>query len=168
MPQIAITCEHQQQTQWCWAAVVASVNNYYAAKSNIRQPVTQQELANDYVGGQNQQLDPYGVLVKLQLSNGTDPGMIDWNALKNTVKDGQPNIAKVGGSNSGHYILVIGYQNGPSRRYIILDPDDTNPAPKTLSKTQLEQYGGGYDGTQYTKDKQVPQSQAVGQGETCV
>lgn len=167
MPQIAITCQHQQQTHWCWAAVVASVNNYYAAKSSTRQPITQQELADRYVGGHNQQFDPFQALQDLHLSNGTDDGMIDWDALEKTVKDGEPNIARVGGPRSGHYILVIGYQAGTTRtrRYIILDPDETNPAPRTLSQAKLETYGGGYDGTQYTRDQQVPQNHAVGQGQ---
>lgn len=164
MPQIKITCAHQQQTNWCWAAVVESVNNYYAATNPKRPTITQAELAQKYVGGRNEQFDPFKALEDLKLSNGTDKGMIDWGALKDTVNDGEPNIAKVGGARSGHYILVIGYEgDAPStRRYIILDPDDAPPAARTLNETELKNYGGSYDGTQYTKDKQVKTEQALG------
>src|SRR6185369_3371623 len=98
MPEIAITCQTQEERNWCWAAVVASVNNYYAQKFGKRPTVTQTDLANKYVGGRDEQYDPFTVLVDLKLSNGTDVGIIDWDALKGTVADGEPNIAKVGGS----------------------------------------------------------------------
>jgi hypothetical protein len=156
MPTISIVCQHQEKSNWCWAAAVASVNNYYAKKSGGKRPtVTQTDLAKKYVGGKNEQYDPYQVLVDLKLSNGSDDGFIDWATLKDTVNDGEPNIAKVGGSSSGHYILVIGYEDPGTerqRRYVIADPDESPADPKTLTKGQLESYGGSYDGTQYTKD----------------
>ncbi|HCA26658.1 MAG TPA: hypothetical protein DEP05_03290 [Betaproteobacteria bacterium] len=152
---IAIVCEHQEKSNWCWAAVVASVNNYYAAKFSKRATITQTELATKYVGGRDEAYDPFTALVDLDLSNGTDVGLIDWDALKSTVGDAEPNIAKVQGA-AGHYILVIGYDDPSTarhRRYAIADPHDDPAAAKTLTKSELESYDGGYAGTQYTKEK---------------
>lgn len=167
MPQIALNCEHQQQSNWCWAAVVASVNNYYAAKFGKRPPITQQQLANQYVGGRNEQFDPFTALKDLQLNNGDDRGIIDWKALTETVDEGEPNIAKVGRDGSGHYILVIGYEPGTARtrRYIIIDPDEAMPAPRALSEVQLQGYGNGYVGTLYTKDHKAVPNQATEHGQ---
>jgi hypothetical protein len=154
MPTISISCEHQQQSNWCWAAVVASVNNYYASSSSKRKPITQQQLADRYVGGRNEQYDVYQPLVDLDLSNnGSEQGVISWDNLTAIVTANQPGIALVGQPNEGHYILVAGYIAGTARtkQVQIIDPDTATPTVQSLPYSTLDSYGGGYIGTQYTK-----------------
>lgn len=153
MPTIPISCQHQEQSNWCWAAVVASVNNYYAASSSGRQLITQQQLADRYVGGRNEQYDVYQPLVDLNLSNGTAEGAIPWDELTAIVTANQPGIALVGQPDEGHYILVVGYVTGTARtkQAQIMDPDTATPTAQSMPYSALGSYGGGYTGTQYTK-----------------
>gem|GEM_PF-3028490 len=136
---LPILAPAQTQTNWCWAAVCSVIVGQ-----------TQQALANQFVGGANNQFDALNVLQAYNKHGATKLGKVPWDTLVDEVNAGRPIVMLFGPTNNAHYVLMIGY-NGKSRadknrKYVISDPEQLGGAAQALTSDELGSYRGNFIG----------------------
>lgn len=148
--------QHQQQSNWCWAACGASVGNYYYGKNTF----TQCGIANTCQGKQTCCKKPsgcnqYGYLDKaLSAANSYEKMIsksISFSTLKNRIGSSQPvgtRVAWLGGG--AHFMMVTGYHTNESK-IMIQDPWYGTSTIKFSSYPGSYQGGGTWTHTYYTK-----------------
>lgn len=117
-----IQLEPQCSDNWCYAAVIQAVNNYYGLP-----PISQKNIAARFSNSEAMQ-DPYNTLVSMNFINnskvkyGVKMGIPSWDDVVQSINNRKPLISKVG----KHYIILIGYdgnsRTNKNRKYIFLDP----------------------------------------------
>ncbi|TND07553.1 MAG: hypothetical protein FD123_3105 [Bacteroidetes bacterium] len=135
---LGIQAPQQAQPNWCWAAACSVIVGQ-----------TQQFLANQFVGGRDEQFDPVNVLNTYLKFGSEKNGKIPWDTLVDEVDAGRPVILLFGPKKDAHYILVTGYDGNSNRdknrKYVISDPDNGgNPQP--LTSEELGNYRGNFIG----------------------
>ena len=133
--------EHQDDTNWCYSAVLSSLAYYYTNKYYGQAAICSYygEMTGSNVGNEKQ--DPYDFLItqgmfkdSIELENTP----ISYDLVISEIENGNPIIMYV---DKGHYVLIYGYSGEmPSRRrtdanpenqlkYLIYDP--ANPRDDT-------------------------------------
>jgi hypothetical protein len=115
--QLNFTMQHQQQTNWCWAAVSSSVSHFYNAGS----PWSQCKIANSELGradccgsgasgpcNQDGYLDvALGITGNLKSWTG---GTESYATVENQINGQHPLCVRIGWSGGGgHFIALTGY-----------------------------------------------------------
>lgn len=111
--------QHQQQTNWCWAATGASVGNFYYSGS----PFSQCGIANACQGKQTCCQNPagcnqYGYLDKaLRAASSFDSmrsGTVSYPEVATRLQRGQPVGTRVAWNGGGaHFMMITGYTDSP-------------------------------------------------------
>lgn len=127
--QLAFTMQHQQQTQWCWAAVSTSVSLYYDPSSTW----TQCTVANAELGQttccQNGSSAACNVpwylnsaLQRVGNLNAFSNGATSFTGVRTEVDGGRPLGVRIGWSGGGgHFAVVEGYKPGPGEQRVAID-----------------------------------------------
>lgn len=132
--------ETQEQREWCWAAVTASIVNYFdpaqalnqcsVASKTIGRKCCPQVTACDIPMFLHQALDEYSSEVKYQ----GQLGPLSWEELRQEIDDGFPVCVEVAWTkeSSAHFVIIRGYATSQSgERWVdIADPfylDSTLP-----------------------------------------
>lgn len=114
---LAFTMQHQQQTQWCWAAVAVSVNLYYQSGSGW----TQCKLANNALGqttccadgGSTQCNQPWYLDAALGIVGNLDSwnsGKATLTAVKTEINGCRPFCLRIGWTGGGgHFVAIYGH-----------------------------------------------------------
>jgi len=127
---LPFTVESQEQTQWCWAAIAASVSKYYDSTGNWKQC----ELANHELGQQTccddgatpqcnrpWRLD-YALHTAGNLENWSE-GATSVVGIRAEVDAERPLGIRIGWQGGGgHFIVVAGYGAGADPLLAIEDP----------------------------------------------
>ncbi|HEY3966430.1 MAG TPA: papain-like cysteine protease family protein [Planctomycetaceae bacterium] len=116
---LSFLVQHQEQHQWCWAAVTASLAMYY----NPSSVWTQGLLANDQfsqtictISGSSPDCDrPWFVDVALQRTGNwvsTSASAVPISQLRSEIDSGRPLAVRVGwNTGGGHFLTLIGYSD---------------------------------------------------------
>jgi hypothetical protein len=117
--QHAYQIQEQAHTEWCWAAVGASINNYFSPEA----PITQCQLANHVLGVDDCCNDPFpndrdstatlqDVLGKLQLlQEPPEPPLSPQDIYTQIVTNSFPigcRIGWFGHNDNGHFVVICG------------------------------------------------------------
>lgn len=128
---LPLQVEHQNQYNWCWAAVSVSVKRFFDATFGE----TQCEQANAILGrvsccgpdGADEQvcnvthtLDP--VLSRLGVLRRVRSGFLSFEEIETEIDAGRPVACFIGWTGGGgHFVCIAGYDAGP-RTLAIRDP----------------------------------------------
>ena len=126
---LAFTMQHQQQTQWCWAAVSTSVSLYYDTSSTWTQcTVVNAELGqttccqNGSTSACNQ---PWYLDLALQRTGNLDGfsgGTTSFADIRTQIDAGRLLGARIGWSGGGgHFAVIEGYKPGPGDQRVAID-----------------------------------------------
>lgn len=126
---LAFTMQHQQQTQWCWAAVSTSVSLYYDPSSTWTQcTVANAELGQTTCcqnGASAACNTPWYLDSALQRTGNLDSfsgGTTSFAGVRTEIDSGQPLGARIGWSGGGgHFAVIEGYKPGPSEQRVAVD-----------------------------------------------
>ena len=153
---LGFTMQHQQQTQWCWAAVSVSVNLYYHPASGQ----TQCAVANTGMGqttccvdGSTVQCNqPWFLDQALQIVgnlNAVTGGKAALTAVKAEINQCHPLCLRIGwNGGGGHFVAIYGY----SRKLInVGDPWYGNSVVAYASFPNTYQGGGSWTDSYTTK-----------------
>ena len=102
-----IYIHRQEDTQWCYAAVMQSIIEYYT-HNNMAQPDIVRSVTGSSTNSSPQ--DPHGMLNQMDLiSDSYDDGSYpSWETIREQVDAGQPIIVRLG-ADTGHYVIIVGY-----------------------------------------------------------
>jgi len=151
MPTLSISLERQEDTNLCWAAVSLAILDHYR-KYNHGFPSTQQELANMFTNGRNEQFDIFDVLDYYKVSNGSRPGFRQ-DELIDSIKNDEPAVIKTGSGGNGHFLLVIGYRKDAIEGFQLELRDPRSPSTSIFSKPRDI---AGLQGILFTKIPPTP------------
>jgi len=115
-----LTVEHQQQTQWCWAAVSNSVSHFYDAGSTWTQcTIVNAELGqttcctNGSTAGCNQPWYLDRALTRVGCLLSMASGTLSFATVKSLINSGRPPCARQGWSGGGgHFMAIVCYFEG--------------------------------------------------------
>lgn len=128
---LAFVIQHQQQTEWCWAAVSASID-YYFKPSTIW---SQCSLANNQlqqssccVNGSSAQCNcPWYLDRALSLINRLRSfvsAAASFGNIQQEISQKDPLCARIGWSDGGgHFVVIYGYDDSTPNQYVLVaDP----------------------------------------------
>jgi len=127
---LGFTMQHQEQTQWCWAAVSVSINRFYHPASGQ----TQCAVANVAMGqttccqngGSAQCNQPWFLDQALQMVNDLNawsPGKAAFAKVRNEIDNCRPLCLRIGWNGcGGHFVTAYGYATQPNQRMNVADP----------------------------------------------
>ena len=153
---LGFTMQHQQQTQWCWAAVSVSVNLYYHPASGQ----TQCAVANAAMGqttccadGSAAQCNqPWFLDLALQIVgnlNAVTSGKAALTSVKGEIDGCRPLCLRIGwNGGGGHFVTVCGYRR---KNISIGDPWYGNSVVTYTSFPNTYQGGGSWTDSYTTK-----------------
>jgi hypothetical protein len=115
MKKLNFAIQKQEQTEWCWAAVSASIRGFYSPGGALRQceVVNQMLLRQDCCDNPsscNTQFNLKLTLEELRHLQQNDPGQPDFGRVVTEIDTGQPLAVKIrwdGGGN--HFVVVYGF-----------------------------------------------------------
>jgi len=150
------TIQVQQQSNWCWAAVAASVLDYCAVEDGTP-AMTQTAIAGQFLNAPTDNT-PYPLSTALQFLHhqqgivGTQMAFVDIVTEIGTRK--RPVCCKIDwyDGSDGHYVVIMGCHNDSEQDVIILDPADAKFIPLHGAYTYKEfqqAYGSGHWGDTY-------------------
>lgn len=128
---LAISLQHQLQTNWCWAACTSSVSAFFAPTSTWGQcAIVNAELAQTtccQYGDTTQCNQPWYFDRALQRTgnlNSVRAGAAPWGEIQAEIDAGRPVGARIGWTGGGgHFVLLTGYQrNGALHEVEVQDP----------------------------------------------
>lgn len=157
---LAFTMQHQQQTQWCWAAVSTSVSLYYDTSSTWTQcTVVNAELGqttccqNGSTSACNQ---PWYLDLALQRTGNLDAfagGTTSFADLRTEIDAGQPLGARIGWSGGGgHFAVIEGYKPGPGDQRVAIDDPWYGASDLTYNTFATSYQGSGSWTHSYTTE----------------
>src|SRR4051794_20373658 len=101
----------QKQDQWCWAAVSATVDQYFDAQTTSSQcSIAQQVLGNDCCGAMEPCNQPYFLdeaLKKVGRLREVRPGFLSFEQAKAEIQKGFPIGVRIGWFGGGGHFLLI-------------------------------------------------------------
>ena len=126
---LAFTMQHQQQTQWCWAAVSTSVSLYYDPSSTWTQcTVVNAELGQTTCcqnGGSAACNQPWFLDDALTRTGNLDAfsgGTTSFAGVRTQIDGGRPLGTRIGWSGGGgHFAVIEGYKPGPGDQRVAID-----------------------------------------------
>lgn len=148
---IDFTMQHQEQTQWCWAATSVSVALYYSALSGWMQchmvnlelgQATCCEDGSTSACNQPNVLD--SPLDRARVLDQMQNGSVGIDAIRDEIDGGRPLAWRIGWSGGGgHFAVIEGYQQGFGVDWVAVDDPWYGPSDVALSTLT----GGTYQGT---------------------
>lgn len=147
---IDFTMQHQEQTQWCWAATAVSVAHYYQPNSSW----TQCEMVNQELGQTtccedgstdacNQPHGLGGPLQRAQVLDHMEGSSVSYDVIGAEIEAGRPLAWRIGWEDGGgHFAVIEGYRRLGGEWVAVDDPwyGETDVAVSSLT-------GGTYQGT---------------------
>jgi ABC-type bacteriocin/lantibiotic exporter with double-glycine peptidase domain len=142
----------QEDTQWCYAAIIQMVLEYYGTK------ITQPEIVERITGSRtnNAPQTPTNLLTELNHTNGCHPtAILQFKKIKPQIDSKRPIIVRLSGG-SGHYVLIVGYTQDMDKgetQLIYIDPNKSKYNVETVSafddimtvNTIYQVFGSGED-----------------------
>jgi papain like cysteine protease AvrRpt2 len=138
----------QTQSNWCWAAVSASVAQFYRGQTNWSQcTVANAELgrkdccAGGASGGCNQTNTLNTALTTVGHLRNWSGGTVGFDVIKNEIGTGQPLGCRVGWANGGgHFVVISGWVEAANgTQYVhVYDPF------YAFSQTTYQAFAGSY------------------------
>lgn len=125
--QLNFPCVHQQQTNWCWAAVTQAINAFKGGTATQCQIASGSLGRNDCCTQPGNCNIPYYLDRSLTLYNllrSMVPNKYGYNQIRNEISAQKPVGVRLGwNGGGGHFVTVYGYQNNANIGYIaICDP----------------------------------------------
>jgi hypothetical protein len=131
--------QHQQQSEWCWAAVAASVQQFFVQDPNPTRRMTQCAVANMVLPGNpkccdgpedcNKPAKLEDALTKIHKWRNTLEVALTFEEVQREIDRGRPVCAQITwNSGGGHFVVVGGYRvlaSGAQQLYIA---DPLNPS----------------------------------------
>jgi Papain-like cysteine protease AvrRpt2 len=133
---------HQQQTNWCWAAVAVGIKDAYRDG-----PLKQCALATSIFGQQccdpgiNPSCDvPHTLeepLGRNFVSVSDDPSVRTRDFIRRNIKqDGRPVAVRLGATNggAGHFVAIVGYRSIGSEFFVHIDDPHFGPSEHPIEE----------------------------------
>ena len=153
MPVLNFAMQDQEESEWCWAAVAASIALHYSGSS----PWTQCKVAEAELNEKkccqkpvpsacNRRWRLHSTLRTTQNLSRYTTRREAFAVIQQEINNGRPLCARIGwkGSISGHFVLIDGYDESSGTQFVMVR--DPNP----LVRTALVNYATlvkGYQGT---------------------
>jgi len=128
---LAFTIQPQQQTEWCWAAVTSSVDQFFSAASTWSQCT----LANDQLqqtscctnGSIAQCNCPWYLersLGRVNRLRAYIQAAAPFTGVQQEINQGDPVCARIGwAGGGGHFVVIFGYDDSTPTNYVVVaDP----------------------------------------------
>ena len=149
------TMQKQTRTNWCWAAVSASVGNYYGTGSWTQCGVASSEL-NRNCCNQPEPCNVYGYLdTALRTTrsyNGMNQGPLNMSAIQNQINMGRPVGLRCAWYGGGAHFLTIYGTNG---NYVLVADSIYGYSTRALNTFPRSYNGGGnWTNTYFTAKNQ--------------
>ncbi|MGA7613999.1 MAG: papain-like cysteine protease family protein [Thermoanaerobaculia bacterium] len=164
---LELSCEHQEQTQWCWAAVTSAISAFYTVAGTIRYP--QCALARKQFdredccrSGSEPACNRWWYLD--QSLSGTRNleqilagRQVEIEELQKLLDAGRPVAARIEWPDTtGHFVIIAGYEATPDRVDLwILDPWYGDALHSLDSFSTSYQGSGRWESTYLTKPGSV-------------
>ena len=125
--------ERQEQSEWCWAAVAASIDNYFNPKS----PRTQCKIASLVIGQDccdeadcNQLETLIDALKDIHYLSRTIVGTVSFEEIQKEINRRRPVCARIEWTGGGaHFVVISGYEVLPSgARHVYIDDPFNTPS----------------------------------------
>jgi hypothetical protein len=157
--QLGLTMQRQQHSNWCWAAVAASVAHFFDKSSQWTQCVLASQQLNQPNNGcctngddpdtcnQVSHLEKSLSLIRHRNPDTDNPsdGIASPEVIKQEIDLGRPIGVRIGWDDSldqGHFILVTGYDDGtPDLTVMINDPENPDGSPPSKCPYSALEHG---------------------------
>jgi hypothetical protein len=129
--QVALSLQHQLQTNWCWAACTSSVSGFYDPRTTWGQcAIVNAELKQRGCcgGGGSAECNVPWYLDRALKRTGNlarkSDGAASWETVRKEIDAGRPVAARIGwNGGGGHFVMVTGYRAvGGARDVEVQDP----------------------------------------------
>ena len=145
---LGFSMQLQQQTEWCWAAVAASIAAYFNSSGPSGGPWRQCEVANTVRKqttccqngssancNHDDYLDSALTAVK-HLAGPVNPSTISYADISQEVDNNRPVAVRIGWyGDGGHFVVLGGYDDSGGAQ--IVDVEDPRYGPSTYDYTQF-------------------------------
>lgn len=124
----------QENTQWCYAAIIQMVLEYYGTKTTqeaIVQKITGSKLNNDTQDPTDYLMNTLNYIDK----HGCFKSRLTFKKIKQQIDSNNPIIVWIKGG-SGHYVLIVGYNENiddGTSQVIYIDPNKSKYNIETVS-----------------------------------
>jgi hypothetical protein len=115
---LTFAIQHQRQTNWCWAAVSATVSSFYRNPRWTQCRVVSDQLnqqsccSNGSTGECNKPWYLDQALQRIGHLNDYASGALSWADLKQDIDAGRPIGVRIGwATGGGHFVAVAGYSD---------------------------------------------------------
>ncbi|RZT00187.1 C39 family peptidase [Aquimarina brevivitae] len=112
---LPVTHIKQPQSNWCWAASIAMVGNYYRNSNYTSCNIASQEFNfnccnNPSPCNQQNSIDRFPkMLAHFNVGVKSVKGKTDWKSIKNELDNGNPVLIRVESKYGGHFVIIYGY-----------------------------------------------------------
>ena len=152
--------QHQQQTQWCWAAVTSSICAYFGDTGDefkqcrlANRAFAQRSCCKD---GSTPACDqPQSTREELRrvghfAGDGSAP--LDFSTIRREIDEKRPIVVRIEWSDgTGHAVVICGYEVRGSVEYMLVkDPDDEDDSPIPV-RPNRSLFGGTWDASYFVK-----------------
>jgi ABC-type bacteriocin/lantibiotic exporter with double-glycine peptidase domain len=128
LKKLAFTIQPQHQSEWCWAAVAASIANFYEGNNKLKQcDIVNKMLILDTCCDDgssdscNQQFHLEPTLQRIRHLQRSQPGQPDFAAVVAEMTAGRPLAVRILWSEGGGHVVVV-YGVTDDRKVHIADP----------------------------------------------
>lgn len=132
MKKLAFIIQPQQQSEWCWAAVAASIANFYEGNKKVKQCdiVNKMLILDDCCddgssASCNQQFHLEPTLRRIRHLQRSQPGQPDFTQVVAEMTAGRPLAVRIVWSEGGGHAVVV-YGVTDDRKVQIADPANPN------------------------------------------
>jgi hypothetical protein len=158
---LELEVQRQKHTEWCWAAVSASVERFFDPSSKLEQcrvasrelhKACCRQLDRDQVKTCNIPETLDGPLSKLGwLKKGPQPGTMTFEAIQREIDGGRPIGVRVrwradGDLTGAHFIVIAGYRVTEAGARILFLRDPFFPPSQVSYEAFCDGKGGYHDG----------------------
>jgi hypothetical protein len=146
-----IPLQHQEQVEWCWAAIAVAIDKYFNPSSSLRQcDVANRVVRRDDCCGAGAGTTDCNVAEKLQdalasigRSRGAIPQAYSFEEVQTEIDAGRPVCARIEWASGGaHFVALDGYRVLPSGAQHIHVADPLNPP----SEVDFDEFKSAYHG----------------------
>ena len=149
--QLPFEMQEQQQGNWCWAAVAASVTTYWPTPRQwgqcdvVNAELTQTKCcAEGNCASCNVQHSLHSVLTRVQHLCNTVTNAISYEDVCAELDAERPLCARIVTSELGHFVAITGYVIGdPEQRVLVDDPGLGRGRREVPYDTLRQDYSGG-------------------------
>jgi hypothetical protein len=149
--QLAFNMQHQQESNWCWAATATSVAHFYDAGSTwsqctvANQQLSRTDCCGSGAGGACNVPQPGdGPLQVVGHFDHWLPGTSDYPTVRGQIDVARPLCVRIGwAGGGGHFVAITGYHATASGQWLHVDDPAYGPSDTLFVNFETNYQGSG-------------------------